>query len=223
MKKVLLFLVLVSILYGQQNQDSTYFEKYDVGDHELLLMPTAYTMEKGDSYFEDYELFFINFSHAVSDGTHLSAFSLFPVTTDFLDTFTLGLKQRVYASEKFSGAFWGSFTPKGSGLTLGGVASIGKRAQSVHLAIGGLKDVDSGSEFELLYMAGLRMDISRKFTFLTEYTNLESGFENNFGGLFSIGFRFRGEYISWDIAGIRPLEDTGDLLFIPLVKAVFKF
>ena len=36
--------------------------KYRPGDHELLIMPTAYTMEAGQWYLSDYELFFLNFT-----------------------------------------------------------------------------------------------------------------------------------------------------------------
>jgi hypothetical protein len=57
--------------------------------------------------------------------------------------------------------------------------------------------------------------------FLAEYTNLKTGIEEGFNGLLSIGIRFQGESTSWDLAGVRPLESTGDFLFFPLLKATF--
>ena len=121
-------------------------------------------------------------------------------------------------------AFWATYTPKGTGLSIGNVFSLGKRSTSGHLAIGGMKDVENGSDFELLYMLGFRADISRKSSFIIEYTNFESGFDNDFGGIISLGIRFRGESLSWDFAGFRPLENTGSkLLLIPLIKATVAF
>ena len=223
MRLIIVFSLLFFAPLFAQQKDSLDGAVYYVGDHELLLMPTAYTMEKGGTYFEDYEVVFINITHAIMPGTHISFFSLFPITTDFVESFTLGIKQNLYSSPSFSGAAWASYTPKGNGLTLGGVSSFGERSRSFHLAIGGFKDAAESSPFELIYMAGFRYDLSRKFILMMEYTNLETGFEENFGGIFSFGIRFRGNDISWDIAAIRPLDDTGDLLFIPLIKAIFKF
>jgi len=195
-------------------------QEYQPGDHELLLMPTAYTMEKGQSYFSDYELVFLNYSYAVSSGTHLAVFTMFPVTTDFLETLTFGAKQ-LYVNDDFvKAAVWVTFTPKVSGLTIGSVFSFGKPSNGFHLGLGTASSFEERTaEWPLVIMAGYRVDISGTLSLLAEYTNAKAAIDEGFNGLLSIGLRFRGETISWELGGLRPLETTGDFLFLPLLKA----
>ena len=70
-----------------------------------------------------------------------------------------------------------------------------------------------------MIMAGYRVDVSGTLSLLAEYTNAKAAIDEGFNGLLSIGLRFRGETMSWELGGIRPLETTGDLLFLPLLKA----
>jgi hypothetical protein len=196
---------------------------YLPGDHELLLMPTAYTMNKGGAYFSDYELFFLNYSFGVSSNTHIGLFSLFPVTGDFVKTLSFGLKQNYLRKEKIQAAVWGSFTPESSATIFGNVFSYDTGSRSIHLGIGGYKNANDGSELELLYMAGINATLSRRVNLMLEYTNASSALENDFSGLMSIGLRFKGENISWDLGGIRPLDSTGGLFMFPLFKATIAF
>ncbi|MEJ2635945.1 MAG: hypothetical protein P8184_11710 [Calditrichia bacterium] len=205
---LLLFLMPLMLISGE----------YRVGDHELLLMPTGYTMPKGQSYFSDYELFLLNYTYAVTPRTHAGVFTLFPITDDFLETFTVGVKQNYYRAEKAAFAVWATFTPKISGLTLGNVFSLGKPSNSLHLGISAATEVDDEG-WEFIYMVGYRRDVSRKVSLIAEYTNFSSFVEEDFNGMISLGLRFRSEDISWELAGVRPLESTGDLLFVPLLKA----
>jgi hypothetical protein len=200
---------------------------YQVGDHELLLMPTGYTMQARQSYLTNYELFFLNYSYAPTNSTHISAFSLFPITKDFLETFTFGVKQQFLNSESVKAALWGTYTPKISGLTFGTVFSIGSGPDGLHLAISAANSLDredsNSDKWEWIYMAGYRLDISQKISLIAEYTNFSAAVEEDFNGLISFGVRFRGESITWDLAGIRPLEGTGDFFLFPLLKATFLF
>lgn len=82
-----LTLIFISSLFPQ-------FSHYQAGDHELAIIPTAYTMEKGQSYITDYELWFLNYSYAISNQTHISAFSLFPISSDFIESVSIGLKHK---------------------------------------------------------------------------------------------------------------------------------
>lgn len=199
---------------------------YRPGDHELLLMPTAYTMEAGQWYFSDYELFFLNITYAASKNTHIGLFTLFPITSDFLETITLGIKQNYLKTENVQGALWGSYTPEASGLSIGNVFSIGAGSSSFHLGLSGWTGVDDESDhWEILYMLGYRLNISRKICLLAEYTNANTAAENGFDGLITIGFRFIGESVAWELGGIRPLQGTGDADFFmfPLLKATVLF
>jgi hypothetical protein len=144
-------------------------QDYQVGDHELLFMPTAYTMNKGSSYFSDYELFFLNYVYAPTSTTHLGVFTLFPITSDFLETLTLGIKQNYARINNVAGAVWATYTPKNSLIVLGNVFSIGKVNNGLHLGLGTVSDLDAeNSDWELIYMIGYRYDLSKKFSFMLE-------------------------------------------------------
>jgi len=204
----------------------THKGKYRPGDHELMIMPTAYTMEDNQWYLSDYELFLLNFTYAASPSTHIGIFTLFPMTSDFLETITLGIKQNYLKSENFQAALWGTYTPKASGLSLGNVFSYGKGGSSLHVGLSGVTNVDEDTDGWLfVYMLGGRVDLSRKICLMAEYTNFSTAAENGFDGLISFGFRFIGESVSWELAGIRPLQGTGDVDFFmfPLLKATVLF
>jgi len=216
MKDFRIFILCLVLVSGIQAQE------YQVGDHELLLMPTAYTMETGQSYFSDYELVFLNYTYAVTPSTHLGIFTLFPITSDFLETITLGAKQKYLSGDFVSGALWVSYTPKVSGVTVGNVFSFGKPSHGLHVGIASASSFeDNTDEWPLIIMVGYRVDLSGKLSLLAEYTNVKAAIEEGFNGLLSIGIRFRGESISWELGGLRPLESTGSFLFAPLLKATF--
>lgn len=198
---------------------------YQTGDHELLLMPTAYTMEQGQSYLSSYELFFLNYTYAVSPSTHVGVFTLFPITTSFLETVTLGVKQQYLNTDVVKGAAWVTYTPKISGMTLGTVFSFGRpdNGLSLGLSTAGELDSDENDDWELIYMAGYQLGVSKKISLLLEYTNFSSFIDEDFNGIISFGARFKSGSVCWELAGLRPLESTGDLLFIPVIKATFLF
>lgn len=83
MKKIIIFITIllsVNCLFGRD---------YQVGDHKLLAMPTAYTMPAGDTYFTDYELVFLNFTFAPTNRTHAGFLHYFPLLPIFWKHFQL--------------------------------------------------------------------------------------------------------------------------------------
>ena len=217
MKKIILFIILLILSNG------LFGREYKVGDHELCIMPTAYTMPTGDKYFSDYELFFLNFTFAPTNRTHVGIFTLFPITTDFLETFTVGVKQNYLRTKNLESAVWFSFTPEVEGVNFGNVVSMSRENSSLHLGISAIKGFDA-KKWEYLYMIGGKMDISERTALITEYGNSSSMIEDDYSGFMLLGIRFKGERVSWDIAGIRPVaEDTGELLFFPFIKATVYF
>ena len=217
MKRVIIFVIILLLANG------LFGREYQVGDHELCLMPTAYTMPAGSTYFTDYELFFLNFTFAPTNRTHVGFFTLFPVTTDFLQTFSVGAKQNYYKTKNFESAAWFAFTPEIEGISIGNVVSLNKKKSSLHLGISAIKGFDA-KKWEYLYMAGGMLDISERTALIAEYGTSNSLIEEEFSGLMLLGIRFKGERVAWDIAGVRPLsEDTGDLLFLPFIKATVYF
>lgn len=201
-----------------------YCQEYQAGDNELFLMPTAYTMPVNNSYFSDYELFFLNYSYAVTPTTHIGLFSLFPITTQFYETFSFGAKQRLFVYKEVQTSLYGTFTPKTSSYSLGDVISLGKPEKSFHVSVAYVK-YSEYSEADWIYMIGFRIDPSRKVSIITEYENANSLIKSSsdFKGLFSIGVRIHSTNMSWEIAGTRPLASSGSLLFFPLLKVGYYF
>ncbi len=58
---------------------------------------------------------------------------------------------------------------------------------------------------------------------LLEYSNSNEGLNEDFNGFLSIGIRFRSSRMSWEIGGMRPLEETSDLIMIPWLKGTLVF
>ena len=196
-------------------------EVYHVGDHELFLMPTSYTMPKGTFYFSDYELVFLNFTAAPFNRTHVGVFTLFPITSDFLNTLTFGIKQNYYQSHYFGSAVFGSFTPDYPSFTLGNVFSIGTPKTSLHLALSLIDDFTGDTKAQTLIMVGARYHV-----IILEYTNLKSWSDNDFDGIITFGFRFGGKKISWDLGGFRPINEAinhSGLIMLPFLKATVHF
>lgn len=197
-------------------------EAYRPGDHELLLMPTASTMPKGSSYFSVYELFFLNYVYAPTDNTHIGAFFLFPITADFVETASLGVKQRVLRRERVETALWGSWMPRTGAVTAGATTSLELDGGSLHAGLGGLTLIDDHDRSsEWLLMLGYRLDVRNRVSLHVEYATADAA--QDWGGLLSLGIRFRGESIAWDIGGVRPLTETDGLLFLPMLKATWQF
>lgn len=217
-------IILALVTTGARGQAETATDSvrnpYQPGDHELFIMPTAYTMDAGQAYFSDYELIFLNVTFAATSTTHIGAFFLFPVTTDFLETVTLGVKQNYFQSDQFSSALWGSYTIKNDLYNAGNVFSIGTRGRSIHLGIGVVGEAKKQRN-ALLFLVGGRLDLSKKISAIAEWTNAKELMDEDFSGLLSIGIRFRSGSIAWELAGVRPMESTGEFLFFPLLKATF--
>lgn len=207
-------LLLVTSLFGRE---------YRAGDHELFIMPTAYTMPAGSFYFTDYELVFLNFTTALTNRTHAGFFTLFPITKDFLETFSLGLKHNYFRTNSFESAAWLAYTQQIEGFSIGNVISISGKKASFHAGISGMTALDQ-DEWEYLFMLGSKFDLGENTALIVEFENTNTSIENDFSGLISFGLRFIGKRITWDFAGIRPLaEDTGDFLLFPYIKATVFF
>ncbi|MBU2508486.1 MAG: hypothetical protein KJ799_17455 [Bacteroidetes bacterium] len=139
----------------------------------------------------------------------------------FSDLSGSGFKQNYFQNEIVSSAVWGSYFIKAEGGMIGNTISVGERNKSIHVGIASV--FNSDSENEIIFMFGGRYDTSEKLSLIAEYMNAAELMDTEFKGLLTFGFRFRSENISWELAGIRPLADTGDLFLIPLLKATFYF
>ena len=216
MKKILFgfifFITIVSFC------NTVVAQEYQVGDHELFLMPTAETMPKGSSYIANYEVILINYTYALTSSTHIGVFTIVPVTSDLLKTVTLIVKQRYLQKGSFKSAAWFTITPESGLFSVGNVFSFGRQKTNFHLGIGAITDLGESNLWELVYMGGLRHQISRKVSLLAEYTNFSTLIDEDFYGIISIGVRLHLKNLALEFGAVRPLQDTGELLFLPLLK-----
>lgn len=198
--------------------------KYQPLDNELLILPTTKTFPKGTFYLESYELFFLNFGYSVTDDTQLGFGIVFPLMTEFYQSSTFGIKQQILKETPVRLSAYGAYNPKSGIFFLAGVVGVTPNRLDLNLTLGIAGD-EKGSQV-FYYGLGVRADLSRKVSLVMEYANGGSTVtadNNNFSGLFSFGLRFRNNDLSWEIGGIRPLEDTGDFLFLPMLKAAVFF
>ena len=196
---------------------------YQVGDHELLLMPTAYVMPKGDAYFTDYELFLLNYVYSVGYNTHLAAFTMFPATKGFFETTSLGIKHNYFQNEYLASSLHTSYTPRAQLFLIGNVVSIGKSiSNSGHVSLMWATNGEESAN-DVVILTGYRYDVTQNVSLMIEYANAVTASDYSFDGLLTLGLRVRSGQMAWEIGGFRPLENTGDLLILPLLKATYYF
>jgi len=118
-------------------------------------------------------------------------FTLFPIVTQFLDTFSIGIKQNYLRAEKIELATWLAFTQQIDGFSIGNVMSIKGKKASFHLGLSGLTAIEA-DEWEYLFMLGSKFDLTENTALIVEYETTNSALENDYSGLISLGFRFKG-------------------------------
>jgi len=217
MKKIILlmaFLIVCNFLFAND---------YRTGDHELFLMPTAYTIPEGTSFLADYELIFLNYSISPEAGSQLGVYSLFPISAEFLDSFVLQAKQKLIKYKKLQSAGIIGFAPKSMGYGIGNTVSLDFDNKYLHLGIAAVGEFEE-DEIEAIYMAGGTIDVGETTSMILEYVNTSSLIEDEFGGAIAFGFRFRGETINWELGLTRPLGYETEVFWAyPLVKATVFF
>ncbi len=218
----LLLMIITSMGLCAQTQDEKI--PFHPADQSLFVMPTAFTMPQGMHAITDVEVAIIQYSYAITNRTHLSAGTIFPINTEALESFSLGFKQNFVKLNSIESAFWGSYTIVHQVLSVGSVISLSKNNYSLHLGTGYIHsrkdDVDN-----LITMIGGKADVSKRVSLIAEldsYFELDSSESET--ALF-MGVRLKGKNISWDLGGIRPVKDLSDsdLILIPFLKATFMF
>lgn len=201
--------------------------------HTLMLMPTAFTPPKGSIVFRDFELLFLTLGYSPTNTTSIVAGGLFPVSTEF-NAFTFGIKQGLYQKANGAIAVAGNITvPMGSGINdagyiwlLNGVGSYRFADKvGIHIAAGGIGAQGRNANAQG-FSLGLGSDIrlGSHVKLLAEVLHGGTTFDpGSSGTLINLGLRIHGDRLSADIGGMRPLENTGDLLFIPLLSVGYRF
>lgn len=201
-------------------------------DQSVFVMPTAYTMPRGEHALTSFELILVQYSYSASDRLHISAGSIFPVTSDALRSFSLGFKYRYFTKKPFDAAAWTSYTPDADLMTIGSVLSLGQNNRSVHLAAAGYLDFKEEIQRVIFALGGITPLTSRTMLMgeviaypETEYVwETDEDVVDHYGLGAIVGLRFKGSKISWDLGGMRLLsEDMGEVIAIPFIKATFLF
>lgn len=216
MKRILsITLVVVAANLNAQN----------ASDNSLFFTPTAYTMEQGTHQVSSFELLFLQYSYAATSSTHISAFSMFPITSDAVaNSFAVGIKQRLLELDNITFSATGTFWTKPEVFTVMGLASIGKPDKSFHAGFG---TVSVGDEKlpGYVFMLGFRNQLSDRLSIMGEYMNSTKAVEEaDFSGLLTLGVRVHVEGLAFDLGGMRPLgEDTGGLFLLPVIRGTIEF
>lgn len=234
MKKIFVLLIFVCIAFGffAQEADSL----FRAADQSLMTLPTAYTMPKGSSSLTFYEVLLLQYAYALSDRSHISIAMVFPFTDEMFRTITLGTKINYLQYKKTQAAVTLSYIPDARVAALGNVLSIANTKGSIHLMINRGESLDGGGGGFIFGLGGI-MSLSKRVSGILEYYNFSDILDIDYSedddddeltdlneSVLLLGIRFKGEKVSWDLGGIRPLVVDGeDLLAIPFLKGTFIF
>ena len=201
-------------------------EQFKAADQSLLLIPTAYTMPQGKSTFTDYELIIVQYAYGLTPRTHISIGMPFPVAKEMFDYSALGVKQNYLKADKLQAAAIVSYNPHFHTGFFGSAFSYGNPKTSLHA------DIFWSTEFarlqtslqEYLICLGCITALSPRVSLMTEIISYSELLKESANGIWTIGVRVKGDRVSWDIGGIRLLQDNPQsLILIPLLKVSVLF
>ena len=173
--------------------------------------------------------------YSITPTTHLSVFSYFPITGDIVqETFTMGFKQQLWVNEnkQLFIALSGAYNLKNEIFMLSAHVSYYNESQTlgIHGSLSTYRRSISWSDFDtqlLNFGFGLEYKKTKKFSIIAEYQQLSiAKFDlEDLPGLASIGFRWKGEDLAIDFAGMRPVDAgvDSDLIFFPFIKGTIIF
>jgi hypothetical protein len=194
----------------------------DPDQNSIMFCPTPATLPRGDSYFRDFQLFFLNFGFGITDAFDLSFGTLFPVSTKAL-MLSVGGKLRLVDRESapIGLALTGSFThlEETNFGAFGAVAGIGDLHRSLNLAVNLAYDDDGDTE--TIFILGGDVQTGRGNKLFGEYfssSSLLKDEDDDLKGFINIGFRFFGENHSFSLSGFRPLiGDSDGFIAFPMI------
>ena len=201
--------------------------------------PNAYSVKKGTGYYQNTLLFFNNYHHGISDrfslGGGIAPFFLFGADASPVWLMPkYSFKSNRESTVQFAaGAMIGGFIPPGgansgsSASILYGMVTLGEQDKNISIGTGiGFQ----GGNFSSRPVLNLNMIrrisprsylVSESYIFWykeTEYNGFtETGERYEGTGMISFGYRFAPENFAFDFFMVRPLEDTGSLLAIPMI------
>ncbi len=193
----------------------------------LFLVPTAYTQPQGTHSISSYELVLLQYSYSITNTTHISALSYFPVTVDLItESFTIGVKQQLFRKGHVAVAVTGTYQVANELYGVTAITSLGNEDRSFHVGIGLGGDLIDDSAGSLIALGG-RYRSSPKLSWMGEFvTTTRAIGEDEFRGLLTLGARYHvNESFVVDLGGMRPITtlDMGDFIAIPVLKVTLEF
>ena len=204
-------------MFGQASK-----ERFRCGNQSLMIMPTAYTMPRGSSYFTDSELFIIQYTYALTNTTHISGGMIFPLSTELYQSFSVGVKQNYLQSGPLQSALWFGYNPSFHGALLGNVISLGDNNASLHAATAWGTDFKEITH-DYVVMVGGMISLSPSLSAILEGLSTSETINDNGDGLITAGLRFNGSNINCDVGGARFLSNKSVSAWLPIVKVNFQF
>jgi len=194
----------------------------DPDANTVMFCPTPATLSKGDTYFRDFELFFLNFGTGITDNFDLSLGTLFPFYSGAF-MYSVGGKLRLIDREHHPVglALTANFTSlENSGfVSFGGVLGAGDAHRSVNLAVSSTQG-KNGAQDTLILLGG-DVQVRNRVKVFAEYFNTASLLADDFSdlhGFINIGLRLFGTSHSFSFSGFRPLlDDSSGFLAFPMV------
>jgi len=188
--------------------------------NSLMFCPTPATLSKGDAYFRDFELFFLNFGYAPSDRFNLSFGTLFPISGDLVMISIGGKLMLLDRTEQPVGlALVGSYTllEEVSFGSAGVVAGVGDKRSSLNLSVN--RAYDDDGDTETIFLLGADTQLTKRSKVFAEYLSSSSILDDDdFNGFINLGVRLFGESHSLSLSGFRPLDtDSGSLIAWPML------
>lgn len=195
----------------------------DPDRNTIMFCPTPQTLPRGQAYFRNFELFFLNYGVGLTDQVNLSLGTLFPVTED---AFMLsgGLKVRLLDREEHAVglALTGNYTffEDYRFGALGAVAGVGNDRRSLNFFIN--RAFDEDGDAETVYFLGADFQGVGNSKLLLEFFSnspVIGDWDDDLNGFLNVGVRWFGESYSFSLTGFRPLwEDDGSSFFaFPMV------
>jgi hypothetical protein len=190
----------------------------------LMFAPTGRMLDKGKGYFSDYMVFFPGVAVGVtSQFTIGGGMSLFPGVSPAEQLFYLTPKVGIVASEKVNVAV-GALAlnvPSSSDGTAGllyGVSTFGEENGSITLGAGfGFVNGDLSNTPALMFGGDTR--VSPRFALVTENYIFPGELD---GALVSLGMRFLGEKMAFDLGFVMPVG-ASEVFALPFVGFVSNF
>jgi hypothetical protein len=190
--------------------------------NSIMFCPTPQTFARGDAYFRDFELFFLNFGYSFSENFDLSIGTLFPISAEIV-MLSVGGKLRILdrSEEPLGIALIGSAT-KIEDVEFGSfgvVIGSGDPQSSANLAV--FRAFDDDGDGNTVFLLGVDRQVSRRSKVFAEYGNSSELFDDDdddFHGFLNVGFKIFGESHSFSISGFRPLvDDSGSFVAFPMI------